>query len=146
MKPIMLLPLVIAALTACATITPVPYTADPQRITDPRAEIKALIEANTVQGCVAEPEVSETIVVVKFVCSGGGIGNTVARLDRVKTIGLEESGGWYRVLVKHTSGEEDFAWTSRSLEDMRRLADAMTALSSSVGAGAETSPPQGSSL
>jgi len=119
-------------LSACATITPVAYTPDPARIANPAEETRAIILANVVQGCIAEPEfTTATMLVVKFVCSGdgGGVGSFVARLDQVERISLEESAGWYRVVVKHTSGINDFTWTSRSLPDMERLADALTALS-----------------
>lgn len=33
------------------------------------------------------------------------------------------------MLVKHSGGTADFDWTSKNLDDMRRLADALTALS-----------------
>jgi hypothetical protein len=116
-------------LTACATVTPIAYSPNPGRIANPQEEVRSIILANVVQGCIAEPEfTSATMLSVKFVCSGG-VGNSVARLDRVQGITLEESGGWYRVLVKHSAGAADFAWTSRSLQDMERLADAFTALS-----------------
>ena len=119
------------ALAACgAAITPVPYTAHPERIKDPGAELKNLILANTVSGCVAEPDLSEAMLVVKFVCTGNGsgVGNMVVRFGRVETITVEKSGDWYRVLVHHKPGTEDFAWTSKSLEDIERMADAITAL------------------
>jgi hypothetical protein len=77
---------------------------------------------------VAEPEVKPTLLVVKFICRGA-IGNMVVRLDHVESIVLQHSGDWYRVLVHHNNGGEDFAWTSKQLEDIERLADALTALS-----------------
>jgi hypothetical protein len=114
-------------LAGCASITPVPYTPNPSRIKDPAAEAKSLIEANTVGGCVAEPDVKPNLLTVKFVCRGA-IGNMVVRLDHVGPIELQQSGEWYRVLVHHDNGAEDFKWTSKQLEDMQRLADAITAL------------------
>jgi len=72
------------------------------------------------------------MLTVKYVCQDG-IGNAVLRFDQVDTITLQQSGEWYRVLVKHTSAE-DFSWTSKSRADMERLADAVTALSSAAAA------------
>ena len=119
-------------LAACASIEPVAYTPNPGRIADPRAEARELILANTVGGCIAEPEFSETMLIVKFVCTGdsSGVGNAVVRFNEVETITLQQSGEWYRVRVHHTGGAPDFDWTSNSLADMQRLADAFTALSS----------------
>lgn len=113
----------------CATIRPVVYVPQPERIEDPAEEVRALILANTVQGCVTEPDVTERMLTVKFVCSNG-VGNAVARFDSVDRIVLEESGGWFRVSVLHRDGIEPFKWTSKSLKDITRLADALTALSS----------------
>jgi hypothetical protein len=118
-------------LAGCASITPVPYTPQPSRITDPAAEAKSLIEANTIGGCVAKPEVQGPLLTVKFVCRDA-IGNMVVRLDHVGSIVLQQSGEWYRVLVHHDNGAEDFAWSSKQLEDIQRLADALTALSKSA--------------
>lgn len=127
---------VLSLVIGCATVTPIPYAPNPTRIANPAEEARAIIMANTVQGCIAEPELATpTMLVVKFACTsgGGGVGNLVARLDQVQEISLQESGGWYRVLVKHTGGIEDFSWTSRSQADMERLADALTALSAGPG-------------
>ena len=124
----------------CAAVTPVSYSPQPERVADPAAEAKALILANTVQGCVTEPDVTETMLTVKFVCSNG-VGNAVARFDRVERIVLEESGGWFRVSVLHRGGVEPFRWTSKSLEDITRLADALTALSKRFGAPAPAPKP-----
>ena len=117
------------ALSGCvsSSIMAIPYSAQPQRIANPREEVKSLILANTAGGCVATPEVKEKLLVVQAVCSGG-VGNWVIRFDRVKSVALEQSGEWYRVVVKHSEGITDFAWTSKSLEDMQRMADAITAL------------------
>jgi hypothetical protein len=122
--PLALLPLLLAA---CATITPIAYTANPSRITDPAADAKAMILANTVSGCLTTPDFSETILTVKYVCSTF-VGNATVRLDRVEKISIEQSGEWYRVTVHHFGGSEDFKWTSKSLDDMRELADAISAL------------------
>jgi|CXWL01.1.fsa_nt_gi hypothetical protein len=118
----------VLALAACASIKPLPYSASPGRISDPHAEVKSIILANTTSGCLAEPSFDKSMLVVKFVCSGG-VGNSTARLDQVKKIVLEQYEEWYRVRVVHSKGAEDFSWTSKSLEDMQRLADALTALS-----------------
>ena len=118
-------------LAGCASITPIPYTPQPSRIADPAAEAKSLIEANTTGGCVAKPEVQPPLLTVKFVCREA-IGNMVVRLDHVESVTLQQSGEWYRVLVHHDNGAEDFAWTSKQLDDIQRLADALTALSKSA--------------
>lgn len=118
-------------LAGCASITPIPYTPQPSRIADPAAEAKSLIEANTTGGCVAKPEVQPPLLTVKFVCQQA-IGNMVVRLDHVESVTLQQSGEWYRVLVHHDNGAEDFAWTSKQLDDIQRLADALTALSKSA--------------
>jgi hypothetical protein len=117
----------LSTLAACATITPVAYQPQPERISDPASEVKSLILANTTQGCVTEPDLTPAVLTVKFVCSNG-VGNSVVRFDRVDSIVIEESGGWYRVQVRHTPGTEPFQWTSKNLDDMTRLADAITAL------------------
>jgi len=144
MKPSLLLAVTLSLslglVAACgAPIRPVAYSPNPQRVANPPAEVKALILANTVSGCVTEPEFTGRMLVVKFVCTSGyaGVGNRVVRFDRIVDIKLEESGGWYRVLVKHSEGTADFDWTSRSLEDMRRLADALSAL-----APRQSAPPR----
>lgn len=126
-------------LFACATITDVAYQPQPSRITDPRAEVKAIILANTVQGCVADPDVGEKMLVVKFVCSNGkgGVGNSVVRFDNVGSITLQQSGEWYRVLVRHKNGADDFSWGSKNLDDMQRMADAFTALKAANDAPAD---------
>jgi len=119
--------LCLLALAGCASITPIAYTAQPERISNPGEEVKNLILANTVQGCVTTPEIKETMLVVKAVCTNG-VGNQVIRFDRVKSVVLEQSGEWYRVKVVHGDGVADFWWSSKSLEDMQRMADAITAL------------------
>jgi hypothetical protein len=117
-------------LTSCFGIAskPVAYAPNPGRIADPRAAARELILANVVQGCIAEPEATETMLIVKYACEGGGAGNAVIRFNDIKSITLDQSGDWYRVLVRHNSAA-DFDWTSRSLDDMQHLADALTALS-----------------
>jgi hypothetical protein len=127
--------LALCALAACATITPIPYDPNPARVGDAATEARQIILANVMQGCIAEIEIGPTMMTVKFVCSSG-VGNYVMRFDKVDTITLSESGGWYRVLVSHKDGIAPFRWTSRSLDDMKRLADALTALSSAKPAPA----------
>jgi hypothetical protein len=73
------------------------------------------------------------MLIVKFVCNNGG-GNTVLRLDQIASIDLQQSGSWYRVRVKHRNGAEDFTWSSKSLDDVQRLDDAITALAAAVKA------------
>ncbi len=122
---------------ACASIQPVAYTPNPQRIANPRDEIATLIKANVTSGCIAEPTFEGKLLQVKFVCQNG-IGNTVSRLDRIASVKLEQYQEWYRCTVHHTQGD-DFTWTSKSLEDMQRLADAFSALSGAPAPTRDTS-------
>jgi hypothetical protein len=121
-------------LAGCLSQTPVPYTPQPSRIANPAAEATSLIEANTVSGCVAQTEVLSTLLTVKFVCRKA-LGNMVVRLDHIQSITLQresvtmQQGELYRMTVHHDNGAEDFSWTSKQLDDMQRLADALTALS-----------------
>lgn len=117
---------------ACASIQPVAYAPNPQRITNPRDEISTLIKANVSSGCIAEPTFEGKLLQVRFVCQNA-IGNTVSRLDRIASVKLEQYQEWYRCVVHHSQGD-DFTWTSKSLEDMQRLADAFTALSTTPAA------------
>ena len=119
----------LSALWGCSSIQPVAYSPQPQRIKDPVAETRTIILANTVSGCIAEPDFTDTMLVVRFACSHRGVGNSVVRFDRIESIELQQFKEWYRVLVHQQGGAEDFAWTSKSKGDMERLADALTALS-----------------
>jgi hypothetical protein len=124
----------VGSLGACASITPVPYTLAPERSHDPVAEATTLIKSNVVGQCIAEPSFEKPMLIVKFVCSEG-VGNSIAKMDRVANIHLEQSGEWYRVVVHHKDTTEDFTWSSKSLEDMQRLADALDALSQATVSG-----------
>ena len=123
--------------SACASIQPIPYSPQPSRIKDPVAETRTLILSNTVEGCIAEPDFSDAMLVVKFACTRQGVGNAVLRYDRVEGIELQQYKEWFRVLV-HQRGAEDFAWTSKSKSDMERLADALTALTKPADAKKHT--------
>ena len=121
--------LVLIAL-ASACVPPVQalrYSPQPGRITQPEQELKTLILANTVQGCVTEPSVSGAMLVVKFVCTQA-VGNAVVRFDQFESIELQQQGPWFRVRVHHGKGPEDFVWDSKSLDDAQRMADAIVAL------------------
>ncbi len=113
----------------CGSIQSVPYSPQPSRIKNPAAETRTIILSNTIEGCIAEPELSEAMLVVKFACTQRGVGNSVLRFDRVQSIELQQYNEWYRVLVHQSGGAADFTWTSKSKSDMVRLADALTALS-----------------
>lgn len=127
MKTLLGTAVLLLGLTACgAAIRPIQYAPKPQRVAQPAQQIASIILANTVQGCVSEPEVSPTMLVVKYVCSRG-VGNSVIRFAQIRSIELSQSGEWYRVLVKHEGGADDFSWTSKSLDDMKHLADAISA-------------------
>jgi hypothetical protein len=111
----------------CASIQTVAYTPQPERIADPSREVLAFIKQNIRPGCIAEPRFEGAVLDVKFVCNEG-VGHTMARIDRVAAIQIEQFQEWYRVVVKHSNGHEDFSWTSKSLEDVQRAADAFKAL------------------
>ena len=123
--------LVLFLACAGAGIKRMDYGLQPERIEDPQAEVLRFINLNTTQGCITEPAFDDRVLLVKFACNNG-VGNSTARLDRVKEIALEQYEEWYRVVVRHSDGSPDFAWSSKSLEDVQRAADAFAALS---GAG-----------
>jgi hypothetical protein len=106
------------------------YAPRPERVRSPKEELKSLILSNTVQGCVAEPTIDDTTMVVQFVCKGLSVnaGNVVLRFDRIASIDLQQQGDWYRVRVHHTAGLEDFVWDSKSVDDAKHIDDAITAL------------------
>ena len=128
--------------SACAaSITNIHYTPQPSRIANPAADVKLLIQANTVANCTTTPEVQSLLIVVQSTCTGQEdsveivenrpyvtTGSAVVRLDHVESIKLQKSGVWFGMFVHHNNGANDFVWTSKSLEDMERLADAITAL------------------
>ena len=131
-------------LGSCAVaITNIPYIPQPSRVANPAAEVKALIQANTSGNCTTTPDVQSILIVVQSNCTGydvhgGGYvttGSQVVRLDHVGSIEIQKSGAWFNVLVHHNNGADDFEWTSRSLGDMVRLADAITALAKPPLAG-----------
>ena len=126
-------------LAACrGSATPISYTPQPERIKYPAEELKKLILANTVSACVAEPDVSEEMLVVKYACAAvdgnSDTGNSVIRFGRVEAISVEKSGDWYLVRVRHKPGTEDFTWSSKILDDTERMADAISALTRPMSA------------
>jgi hypothetical protein len=132
------------SLVACGGgITQVPYTLQPQSVADPVNQAGTLIVANVTPGCIARPQFNETLLVVNYVCSGVA-GNSVMRFDKVVSITIEKSGEWYRVLVRHRDGAADFTWSSKSLEDIEHLADALSALSRRASTGDGSAKPASS--
>jgi|GEM_PF-1457616 len=123
--PLLVSPLLV--LIGCASIQSVAYTPQPDRISDPQAEITRFIMLNTTPHCLAEPQFEERVLDVKFVCSNG-IGHFMARLDQVESIQIEQFKEWYRVILRHSGGIDDFSWSSKRLEDVQRAADAFDAL------------------
>jgi len=124
----LLAPALLLAASACgAAIHPIAY--QPKTMPPARAArtARALITANTVQGCLSEVDLHDNMLIVRYACSHA-IGNGLVRLDRIASIELAESGGWYRVLVKHRDRTEDFFWTSKNVDDIRTLADAVASL------------------
>ena len=128
----------VGLLAACASIQRIDYSPNPSRVEDPRQEIATLIKANVTSGCIAEPHFEQMLLQVKYVCPGG-FGNTVSRLDKITSVHLEQYKEWYRVVVRHSAGE-DFHWTSKTLEDMQRMADAFTALQQPTAPAPEKNP------
>ena len=102
------------------------------------AEAESLIKSNVVSNCIAEPSFEKPLLIVRYVCAGA-IGNSVAKMDRVDKIYLQQSNEWYRVVVHHKDGSDDFTWSSKSLDDMQHLADALSALSQATAAGQKKS-------
>jgi len=122
--------------------TPIAYTPQPDRIANPPVTLRSLILANTVQGCVADPIYSQAMLIVKFVCNSGA-GNNVLRFDRIASLEIQQSGPWYRVLVHHSGGSEDFEWDSKSLDDAQHIADAIVAITRRAKAEPEAADPAG---
>ncbi len=119
--------LLLSSLSACASFQPVPYALQPGRIRDPRGELITFIQSNTHVGCISEPEFREQVLYVKVLCSHA-VGHQVARLDHVDRVTLDRYDEWYRVVLHHSNGADDFRWTSKSREDTERAADAFQAL------------------
>lgn len=135
----------VAALTVgCASVEPIPYTPDTSAVKDPQAEIRGLILANTISGCITEPEFTGTILNIKAACTNRGVTNSTIRFDRIQDIKLAKSGDWYRCTVVHTEGLDEWFWTSKSKRDMEQLANAITALAAASGSEAPATESSGS--
>jgi hypothetical protein len=122
---------------ACATITDIPYNAKDNDTGT--GDIKAMINANVVQGCIVEMEDGPSMLAIKYACTSG-IGNSVLRFDQIADMKLQQSGEWYRVMVTHKTADE-FSWTSKSRADMERLFDAIHAVSQAGAMGGVGEPP-----
>jgi len=105
------------------------YVPQPDRIERPQDALKALILANTVQGCLTEPGYAQAMLIVRWVCTNAA-GTHVLRFDQIQAIELLKSGEWYRVRVRHRAGVNDFEWDSKSLDDAQHIADAIAAIAS----------------
>lgn len=119
------------ASAGCISITPIAYRAQPDRISDPQGEVKALILANTSNGCISEAAFDKQMLLVKFICPRAANQGAV-RFEQVADITLDKYSGGYRVKVTHSRGAPDFFMWSRNRDDMERLVDALTALTRSV--------------
>lgn len=122
-----------AFFTGCATFAPVPYTPQPTRIADPTTELKAIITANAFPHCVVTPELLGPVLNVKYVCTSGlngrpSVGTVTTHLDRIQKVTLYQSGESYRVIVYQTGDPASVGIDSKSLDDMQRYVDAITAL------------------
>jgi hypothetical protein len=122
-----------ALFAGCATFAPVPYTPQPARIADPATDVKAIITANAFPNCVVTPEILGQVLSVKYVCTpalGGrpSVGTVTTHLDRIQKITLYQSGESYRVIVYQSGEPASVGIDSKSLEDMQRYVDAITAL------------------
>ena len=122
----------IASLAACLIhSTPakfLAYTPRPERIGDPEAEVARILKANTGR-CIVEPAVEGTLLLVRSVCSGGDVDSRAVKLDKVDRIVIRQWDEDFQVIVSHRGGDAEFTWISSSRDDMERLADALTALS-----------------
>jgi hypothetical protein len=112
----------------CVHLEPLPYAPQPERVSDPIGETKSIITANPWRGCIAVPDVADSSLVVRLLCTGG-VANLIVRLDRIKEINLASAGEVFRVQVVHTDNTHDFFWKTNSKESAQRLADAIMALS-----------------
>ena len=68
------------------------------------------------------------MLVLQYACSSGAAGNESVRFDKVQTVEIVHGFGKYGVKVTHTAGIEDFEFASGNLDDIQRLADAISAL------------------
>lgn len=121
---------------ACAfMVKSVDYNVQPNESINPPNEIVSLIKANTDENCVSEPTFDSTVIAIKRVCTHytrpSELSSHVIRLDQIATISLSQAGNWYVITVKHTGHTREFRWWSKSLDDMKRLANAIAALSPS---------------
>jgi hypothetical protein len=118
--------LAVGLLTGCWS--PVAYRLQPVAADqDPVEQLKGLVRANAPLGCVSDVQTSGPLFTVQTVCSQGA-GTSVARLDKIKDIVVEQAGSMYRCRVTHTSGAPDFWWGAYNLDDIQHMADAFAAL------------------
>jgi hypothetical protein len=109
------------------SIQTVPYTAQPARIADPRAEIESFILSNSPY-CITKSTWGDQMLDVQSVCTGSNVIHSLARFDLVESIRIEQFGRGYRVVLHHSGGLFDVAFNSRTLEGAQRAADAFQAL------------------
>lgn len=117
----------LVALTSCVSVNQVLYTPNPSRVADPKSDIVTLIKANTGKWCITEPTFEQNLLLVKIVCTGGRAGSRVVRLDRVEKISMQQRGLYFEIVVHQRDGE-DFSWSSKIVDDIKRMVDGFTAL------------------
>lgn len=114
----------------------IPYSAQPQRISDPVAELQTLMgasaRASDSSGCVTHVRVTPAMAVLKLICSQSATTHTV-RFDRVERIYISTLyGALHEVSVHQAGGGRDTFLGSGTLEDAQHIVDAVTALSAAT--------------
>jgi len=125
-----LLAIATALSLACRPVTPVAYEPQPSRAHDPKRELESLLVASPQDGCTAKVEFPDRVMIVRYECATYGtyaLLNRVVRFDDIERIALERRSDGYAIVV-HQRGAEAFAWSTRTLNEVERLADAIAAL------------------
>lgn len=131
---------VVVFASACVTLaTPVSWTPHPERITDARADVEAIVAQ--VPMTVSEPFQPTTTwtaaatwherdLVVRWSSDARVIDGGVAHLDRVARVEvLQSSPKVFVVRVTHTDGSAPCECLAPTHAEAQRLADALTVLS-----------------
>jgi len=114
----------------------IPYTPQKLAVGDPRAEIESIIMSKP--GCVSKVAWAESELRVQAICSNAYAEQYVAHFDRVRDISVKQLSSnhdWYLVTLTHTDGAADFFWQPRTLEEAKKLADALNSLATPASTG-----------
>lgn len=117
-----------------------PYTARPERIANPRAELAALIVANADEGCEISPTIGSSLLVERAVCPDG-VSTIELRFNRIQSMEIFQQGPMYRLRIQQLDSADVFALDSASRDDVERAYDSIVSLSRSV----QTEPHGGQS-